>query len=200
MRARVWGTVADLRVTTTFMRQADVNADELQTLVRTWFLSADGVGHVELTIPAGADPCDFDQWRLSELTDQVLDQIHRFLRLQRRLGWTLNVLDGLLRALGRNTIEFETLTLLARAHHVAREFGRPIAELTNARRYTPASLDRAYRAEAASLCASTAIPCGLSRQQILLERWLGSVPAARTRLRTLGRTRSLRCSPDPEKN
>ncbi len=175
-RARVWGTAPDLQETTAFMRQADLNADELQTLVRTWFLSEDGAGRVELNIPDGADPCDFDQWRLSGLTDPMLDQIHRLLRLQRRLGWALDLLDGLLRTLGRRTVDLEALLLLARAHRVAREFGRPLAELVDAR---SATLQRwfSHTEQEVALFArfhghDTHAELSLPQQILLLERWI----------------------------
>ncbi len=61
----------------------------------------------------GADPCDLGNIRLGGLNADVLQRLHRFVRLWRKLGWPISDLDKLLASLQANEIDDALLIKLA---------------------------------------------------------------------------------------
>jgi hypothetical protein len=95
-----------------------------------------------------AATCDLNKLQVTGLTESIAAQIHRFVRLQRSLGWTVFELDRALSAFG--AADFPSLTpasmaaLLARLAHVARlstRFSVPVVSVLAF--YTPIDT-RAY--------------------------------------------------------
>lgn len=132
----IWGVgdPSDLEQIPVFMRQSGLSYDDVRALTEGWFLSADGPADITMVLPEGADPCDIGAYRLDGLRDSsgnpdrhILDQIHRFLRLRRKLDWTTAELDGVLKALARPLIDGNTIEILARAKRAAD--GRRVATL-----------------------------------------------------------------------
>lgn len=131
---RAWSLgIVDLATPSRFVRQAGLEPDALRPLTETWFLSADGAGDVTLVLTENGDPCDFDAYRVAGLGGPTLDQIQRFLRLQRRLAWSTETLDGLLQALNRRAIDGAALAELARAQRLAKSFGQDATTLAGLR-------------------------------------------------------------------
>ncbi len=69
--------------------------DALKIILATTFV---GTG-LSLTFAAFPDDCDLDMAGISGLSNPHLERWHRFVRLQRALGWTAYTLDAALRAL-----------------------------------------------------------------------------------------------------
>jgi hypothetical protein len=101
-----------------------------------------GAGQPGPTVPPGpgvpiqigisisfAAPCTLEGARLNRLTEEALDRIHRFLRLQRGLGWTIRDLDRVLVALGDDDIDEAFLVRLAEVKELVVKFGLPLDEL-----------------------------------------------------------------------
>jgi hypothetical protein len=77
---------------------------ELRALVELTLFSATGAG--ELTLDERPDPCDLTTHRLVGLPP-VLDQVQRFVRLSRHLGWAIDAhspLDAILAAFGHRAL------------------------------------------------------------------------------------------------
>ncbi|HEB92098.1 MAG TPA: hypothetical protein ENI94_01195 [Gammaproteobacteria bacterium] len=83
------------------LQQAEIDHETLLRLLNTRYLNPDGV----MTVTFADDSCALDKATLSggqgaPLPDGVvkefLDRLHRFLRLQQRLGWTVYELDHVL--------------------------------------------------------------------------------------------------------
>lgn len=86
-----------------FLKHSGLTYDELQALVETaFFADSSGAPLLRIAPLPGADPCDLDSLRLEGLTPALLDFIHRYLRLQRTLGWSIPFLDEVLTTFGMN--------------------------------------------------------------------------------------------------
>jgi hypothetical protein len=80
---------------------------ELQTILATEFV---GTG-LTLTLAPFPDDCNLELASIAGLTDAHLERWHRFVRLQRALGWTAYQLDAALRALAPTTNSLDTAFL-----------------------------------------------------------------------------------------
>ena len=76
-----------------FLRQSGLAYDELRQLLSTRFVNPDGTIRIESVDAADPATCDTHKLAIAPLTADVLDRMHRFARLWRRLGWTMRELD-----------------------------------------------------------------------------------------------------------
>src|SRR5690606_37374354 len=84
---------------------------------RTRFIGRAGLG---ITYADPPDDCNLDEADITGLTDIDLAKIHRFIRLQRKLGWTSEELDVALHALGTSPmLDAEMVRKLAVVHRLA---------------------------------------------------------------------------------
>ena len=72
---------------------------ESDELVATWFINPGGTLTITANPDAPFDICDTTKLQLSGLTADVLDRMHRFVRLWRKLGWTIREVDRAVHAL-----------------------------------------------------------------------------------------------------
>lgn len=110
----VWGVpagdLAALGNVLTLSEHAELEYRELRDLLETLFVNGDGT----LTIVFGDDePCSLTDAAMSGLTNEHLDRIHRFVRLQRRLEWSSHELDKALTACFAEEITEDVLVWLA---------------------------------------------------------------------------------------
>jgi peptidoglycan hydrolase-like protein with peptidoglycan-binding domain len=92
-----WGsaTVADLSTVRELLDRSGLDFAELEAALGTWFVNPTK----SLTISAEpVDTCDTTKLRVEGFTEDVLSRTHRFLRLWRKLGWTMPEVDKALRA------------------------------------------------------------------------------------------------------
>jgi hypothetical protein len=75
-------------------------------------VNANGVMRVDF---AGAD-CNLTTATIEGLTTARLDIIHRFIRLQRKLGWPIHEVSNALAAFSATNIDDESLLELARVN------------------------------------------------------------------------------------
>lgn len=73
---------------------------------------------------AGAD-CNLDTATITNLTSQRLDRMHRFVRLQRKLGWPIAELGNTFAILGITTLNDEALSQLAAVKRVREAITAP---------------------------------------------------------------------------
>jgi hypothetical protein len=73
---------------------------ELDALIGTWFVNPARSVIISAKPGAPIDTCDTTQLQLNNLTADVLSRMVRFVRLWRRLGWTVPGVDKAIRAVG----------------------------------------------------------------------------------------------------
>jgi hypothetical protein len=88
----VWGT-ADLDIVADFLQAAQLNYDELLQLLACRWPWGDGPA---ADITGRDDSCDTTEQVLSNLNEDNLDRIHRFLRVWHRTDWAMWEIDELL--------------------------------------------------------------------------------------------------------
>ncbi|MCH8877936.1 MAG: peptidoglycan-binding protein [Chloroflexi bacterium] len=94
-----WGgePIAELRKVKTLMNKGRLIYTEVRRLLDTQYINGNG----DLEIEFADDQCDIDGATIPALTEQPhADRIHRFMRLQRKLGWDFNELDAAIQVLG----------------------------------------------------------------------------------------------------
>lgn len=119
----VWGVAPDqLQSVPVFLRQSQLTFSELEALEDSHFLSS---GDRSVAINRRSDPCDIEQFDLVELYEppSLLEHIHRFLRLRRLLGWSIETLDIVLHAFGHVEISAPVLVDVGRVARLADSYG-----------------------------------------------------------------------------
>ncbi|MGD2089730.1 MAG: neuraminidase-like domain-containing protein [Candidatus Aminicenantes bacterium] len=121
----VWGGVSlsNLIRVPIFLKQSGLTYEALQDLLDTVFLSTEGTPII--TLDKGEDTCDINDYTLSGLEADVLDRIHRFLRLQNTIGWTINDLDKVLEAFEYTDITALSLRDIVRLARLADTYRQP---------------------------------------------------------------------------
>ena len=93
-----WGgaTVVQLATVKELLDRSGLSYAELEALIATWFINPTNA----LAITgAPVDTCDTTKLKINGLTADVLDRAHRFVRLWRKLGWTILEVDRAVHAL-----------------------------------------------------------------------------------------------------
>jgi len=127
-----WGGMAptDPAPVSTFLERSGLVAADLAPLLDTRFVNPDTTPpdkRIGLSIPD--DKCNPETAQIVHLHGDGMDRIRRFVRLQRRLGWTFGALDAALAALTGGTIDGSGLPRIARFERMRRATQLPVAEL-----------------------------------------------------------------------
>lgn len=119
------GWVGLLQNVSTFLKRAELDIAGLATLLRTRFIGRVGLG---ITYAAPPDDCNLEEAEITGLTEADLNKIHRFIRLQQKLGWTAETLDVALHALGgvSPTLNASMMRKLAVVHRLAERLKLPL--------------------------------------------------------------------------
>lgn len=118
---------AELTKVREFLKQTGIEYVDLVELLKTRFLNPNqGTSQgLALDTPASIpnpndstrpiliSPCDLDRTTIRNLDDPTLNRMHRFIRLWRKLGWTIASIDSALTALRASDIDTAFLTKLA---------------------------------------------------------------------------------------
>ncbi|WP_316231122.1 neuraminidase-like domain-containing protein [Bradyrhizobium sp. SZCCHNR1051] len=104
-----------------FLAKSRLSYDELQTLLGLTFINPDGRISI---VPVDAS-CDTSTKSIQPLDETILDRIHRFLRLWRKLGWRMWEVDLVIgnRMIGNGQINDELLRKLHTFTQVRRMLG-----------------------------------------------------------------------------
>ncbi len=120
--------IKDISIVRTFLDRTGLLYEDLDGLLALRFVNPGQnivIGPKDSTKPA----CDTTNLELRNLDAAALDRIHRFVRLQRRLGWPMRDLDRAIFALRAGAIDKELLIELADLQRLAAELDLPIARL-----------------------------------------------------------------------
>ncbi|MCM3870736.1 MAG: peptidoglycan-binding protein, partial [Pyrinomonadaceae bacterium] len=93
-----------------FLAKTGINYADLTELLKTRFINAD---HSVTLDPDVTSPCDLSKMKIEPLTVPVLNRMHRFIRLWRKLGWTIEELDHAIFALQPGKINAHLLQNLS---------------------------------------------------------------------------------------
>lgn len=80
-----WGSITDIDQVTVFLTKTGLAYNQMLQLFECSFINS--AGPVKINVPAGGSMCDASIQTISGLTNPVLDQIHRFIRLWQTTGW-----------------------------------------------------------------------------------------------------------------
>ena len=100
---------------------------DLVELLRMRFVNAGAVLTIETNDPG--HPCDTTKMWIPALNAAVLERLHRFVRLQRALGWPTRDLDRAIAALTPGVINADTIRELATARWLAGRLGLDVGEV-----------------------------------------------------------------------
>jgi hypothetical protein len=87
----------ELRAIPEFLRRSRLSYDELLELLKTRLINPNGSIKIESNDPLSPTTCDLEKLRFNNLlTLQDLALMHRFVRLWRKLGWSMRELDSVI--------------------------------------------------------------------------------------------------------
>ncbi|MDC0749965.1 Tc toxin subunit A-related protein [Polyangium mundeleinium] len=123
-----WITRQDdgLKYVRVFLRKAGISFEELRELLATKYVNQIAPPAVKLNPEAG---CDIDAKLLDGLDEEVLGRIHRFLRLRKRLGFSITELDWTVSAFGATDIDAELVRRVADLVALRKELDLPLPVL-----------------------------------------------------------------------
>jgi peptidoglycan hydrolase-like protein with peptidoglycan-binding domain len=128
----LWGfdcTQAEIGVED-FLAHSKLAYEDLLQLMQVQWVNAAGVPG-DLAIDRPAASCALSDQKVTNLTLDRFDRIHRFLRLWRASGWTMWEVDRLVRAdrIGNGTLDAAALATLWRARQVHQKLGISVDDL-----------------------------------------------------------------------
>jgi hypothetical protein len=126
-----------------FLQRTGITYDDLVELLQTRFLN--GSQQIVLSAPTDA-PCDLTRTTIVDLSvpalppappatmggplqDSTLDRIHRFIRLWKKLGWTIAELDKAMTALGVTDLSQNLIVSLAQLQQLQTTLNVPLLQL-----------------------------------------------------------------------
>jgi hypothetical protein len=116
-----------------FLQRMAITYDDLVALLKTRALNP----ALSILLQAsGTDPCDLSKTILVDLAatgpvlqDATLDSLHKFIRLWKKLGWTISELDKTMTALGATLIDEELLIEVAAIQQLIAATSLPLLQV-----------------------------------------------------------------------
>ena len=108
----------------TFLTRAQIEYATLDELRKARFINADGKLSVTF-----ATPCNIEGATIQDLTEPVLDRIHRSLRLRETIGWELSELDAAIAAMQASDLTPAFLVQISQIQRLKTEINRPLLEM-----------------------------------------------------------------------
>jgi hypothetical protein len=118
------GWIGDLSSVPTFLQHSGLSFADLQSLVATTYVGQGGKVLLEL----GAN-CDTTTATLVGLDEATLERVHRFVRLWRAEGWTMDTLDRAITAFAVATFDDGFLRRISHVKRVTDSLGLPVVEV-----------------------------------------------------------------------
>ncbi len=118
-----------LQPVSTLLARARIDYGQLADLLELVFLNPQAKFLPEPVTGADPETCDTDKLAISNLTGDELDKIHRFIRLQRRLGWTARDLDRVLAALKPAQLDDSVVRMASDIERLRRALHVPVQQI-----------------------------------------------------------------------
>jgi len=146
---------ASLRMVSRILEQSGLTYVQLTELLETRYINPGGALQVEFPEP----DCNIERYVIPNMDEAALSRIHRFVRLQRKLGWKPFELDAAIRALQPNDLTDDFLVRLAEVVELRESMKRvPLATMlgwwedidTTIRGEEPSEYDKLFQNRAVS--------------------------------------------------
>jgi peptidoglycan hydrolase-like protein with peptidoglycan-binding domain len=108
----------------TFLARAEIEYGTLEELRKTRFINA----NEQLSVTF-ATPCNIEGATIKNLTEPLLDKIHRFLRLQLAISWKVSELDAAITALQTPDLTPAFLVQVSQIQRLKTTLNRPLLEM-----------------------------------------------------------------------
>ncbi len=117
-----------------FLERSGLDYKRLTELLATRFINSQGSIEVKFPAPSGADSditsaCDLDRAQIVNLKATHLDKIHRFVRLQRKTGWSIPELDQVIRVLENVNLDADLIVAARFLRQLQMDLSIPLDEL-----------------------------------------------------------------------
>jgi Tc toxin complex TcA C-terminal TcB-binding domain/Neuraminidase-like domain/Salmonella virulence plasmid 28.1kDa A protein len=113
----------------TLLDRARLDYGQLADLLELKFVNAEGSLSIQPVKGADPETCDTSQLAIANLTGGALDRMHRFIRLQRRLGWSQRDLDRVLTAVGVTQFDDSVVTVVSDIERLRRTLRVPVQQV-----------------------------------------------------------------------
>ncbi len=120
---------AQLQPVSTLLQRARLDYGQLADLLELVFLNPQAKFLIEPVSGANPETCDTTKLAISNLTGAALDRIHRFIRLQRRLGWSARDLDRVLGGLKAAQLDDGVVRTTSDIERLRRALGVPVQRI-----------------------------------------------------------------------
>ncbi len=122
-----WGGLIDIDKVSVFLNKSQLEYKQLEELLRLEFINPE----MDSKIVHSDTTCDTETKKISGLTNEKLDRINRFLRLNRKIGWQLWELDRVLmnNKIGSGVISNTFLVQLKNFDEVKKQLNLKVEEL-----------------------------------------------------------------------
>lgn len=108
----------------TFLKQAEMEYATLDALLKTRFINSDRKLSVMFTTP-----CNIENATITNLTEPVLDRMHRFLRLQQAIGWEIPEVDAAITAMNAPDLTMGLLAQVSQIQRLKSELNKSLLEM-----------------------------------------------------------------------
>jgi Tc toxin complex TcA C-terminal TcB-binding domain/Neuraminidase-like domain len=108
------------------LQQSRLSFEDMQAVIETQFVTQGGTVPLSIVPPGTCKPSEMT---LTPLTAAHLDRVHRFIRLQSRLGWSTQDLDSAIQIVSPDVISDITLLGLATLLQLIELLDRPLNEI-----------------------------------------------------------------------
>jgi hypothetical protein len=169
---------AQLQPISVLLRRARIDYGQLADLLELVFLNPHAQLLIEPVAGAGTETCDTHKLAISKLTGDDLDRIHRFIRLQRRLGWSARDLDRVLTTIGTSKLDDDVVRITSDIERLRRVLNVPVPQIAawygpiDTAPYVPSPID-----------ATKPLYSQLFQNPSIVKRSAGSDPFALTQTR-----------------
>lgn len=116
--------VADQNPVPTFLHNSGLNFENTLTLIHAHFINPDRSLKIVMD-----STCDLSKATIAWPDEATLDRVHRFVRLWRKLGWTMNELDMAIRSLATGGISDTFIVQLSHIQRIRIKIDIPLPEI-----------------------------------------------------------------------
>ena len=121
--------LSDIEKASNFLRRTGLRYEDLVDLVKTWFVNRQQSDLGQRITLASPPDCDLAETTIKPLPVEALERAHRFVRLWRKLGWSMGDLDRALLAFGATDIDAPVLRKLASVKQLADDLRLPVVRV-----------------------------------------------------------------------
>ncbi len=118
------GWLEALRRAGVFMQRSGLTYEQVRELFDLRFIDKNNMVHINRRLP-----CDLDEHRIEILNRSRLDRCHLFLRLLRKLGWTMRNLDKVITALRADNLDENFLLQLSNIKRLHDRLSVPLVNM-----------------------------------------------------------------------